>query len=114
MQRQFQLFSVACLYLEVCKNIVLTYVCIHCIVVGLGRMANKEYRRFLMCLINAQCRKGSFTHHNVRMCNDYVYACINAYSKFYCIQAVQSGINKYDFEMSHYPVSFSHSDATIK
>lgn len=29
-------------------------------------MANKEYREFLMCLINAQHTKGSFNHHDVR------------------------------------------------
>ena len=28
-------------------------------------MANKEYREFLMCLINAQHTKGSFNHHDV-------------------------------------------------
>ena len=72
-------------------------------------MANKEYRDFLICLINAQHTKGSFKHHDVcTMCAS------NCYSTFYCMQAVQSGINKYDFEMSHHPVSFSHSDATIK
>ena len=35
------------------------------LLVGLGRMANKEYREFLICLINAQHTKGSFKHHDV-------------------------------------------------
>lgn len=72
-------------------------------------MANKEYRQFLTCLINAQHTKGSFTHHNVcTMCS------ISGYGEFHCMQAEQSGISKYDFEMTHHPVSFRHSDANIK
>ena len=35
------------------------------IALGLGRMANKEYRQFLTCLINAQQTKGSFKRLNV-------------------------------------------------
>ena len=69
-------------------------------------MANKEYRQFLKCLINAQQTKGSFKRHNVcSICNIKFY---------YFMQAEQSGINKYDFEMSHHPISFKHSDANIK
>ena len=74
-------------------------------------MANKEYRQFLTCLINAQCTKGSFTHHNVcAMCS------INnvEYGEFHCMQAEQTGISKYDFEMTHHPISFKYSDANIK
>ena len=66
-----------CLYVEV-TGFIVNVVC-RLLFIGLGRMANKEYREFLICLINAQHTKGSFKHHDVctvRMCGS------NAYSTF--------------------------------
>ncbi|XP_065916887.1 phosphatidylserine lipase ABHD16A-like isoform X2 [Dysidea avara] len=59
---------------------------------GLGRMANKDYRQFLICLIKSRSIRGAFKHQD----------------------ALQTGINRYDFEMSHHPISFKQSDASIK
>ena len=49
-------------------------------ILGLGRVSNGEYRKFVMCLIKSYDTKGSFKYYDVRMCMKYLISV--CYSKF--------------------------------